>query len=87
MAPNSTSNGLTKHRAVAPTRHTIILLLVLFGFSFSSAHAGSLTPLGQNTGRAFGCVLVMIFEWGNVAFIWFGIRRRGVRISDLVGDT
>jgi len=87
MAPNSTSNGLTRHRAVAPTWHTIVLFLVLFGFSFSSAHAGSLTPLGQNTGRAFGYVLVMIFEWGIVAFIWFGIRRRGVRISDLVGDT
>jgi uncharacterized protein len=82
---NPTSNGLTKHRAVAPAWHTIVLLLVLFGFSFSSAHAESLTPLGRKTGRAFGYVLVMIFEWAVVAFICFGIRQRGVRINDLIG--
>ena len=46
--------------------------------------AGSLTPLGPNIGRAFGYALVIIFEWAVVAFISFGMSRRGVRIADLV---
>src|SRR5215470_6143137 len=84
MIPNSSVNGLTKYRAVAPSWHTAVLLLVLFCFSFASARAGNLTPLGPNIGRAFGYILVIIFEWAVVAFIWFGARQRGVRIADLV---
>ena len=72
---------------VAPAWHTFVLLLILFGFSFASARAGTLTPLGANTGRAFGYLLVIIFEWAVVAFIWFGTRRHGVRIVDLVGGS
>jgi uncharacterized protein len=72
---------------VAPAWHTVVLLLILFGFSFASARVGSLTPLGANTGRAFGYLLVIIFEWAVVAFIWFGIRQHRVRIVDLVGGS
>jgi hypothetical protein len=84
MAPSSTTDGLTRHRAVAPSWHTVVLLLILFVFSFASAHAGSLTPFGAKIGRAFGYVLVIIFEWAVVAFIWLGVRQRGVRIADLI---
>jgi len=80
-------NGSVSRSAVAPVWHTIVLLLVLFGFSFASAHASSLTPLGSNIGRAFGYVLVIIFEWAVVAFIWFGTSHRGVRIAELVGGS
>jgi uncharacterized protein len=72
-------------RAVAATWHTLIVLLALFGFSFASAHAGSLTPFGPKIGRAFGYIVVIVFEWAVVAFIWFGLGRRGIRIADLVG--
>jgi membrane protease YdiL (CAAX protease family) len=88
MAPNSTTDGLTRYRgAVAPAWHTLIVLLVLFGFSFASAHAGSLTPFGPKIGRAFGYIVVIIFEWALVAFIWFGTSQRGIRIADLVGGS
>jgi hypothetical protein len=72
-------------RAVTATWHTLIVLLALFGFSFASAHAGSLTPFGPKIGRAFGYIVVIVFEWAVVAFIWFGLGRRGIRIADLVG--
>lgn len=72
---------------VAPAWHTVVLLLILFGFSFASARTGSLTPFGANTGRAFGYVLIIIFEWAVVAFIWFGTKQRGIRIADLVGGS
>ena len=29
--------------------------------------------------------ITMAFEWLIVAFIWWGVRRRGVRLADLVG--
>ncbi|PYK22048.1 MAG: hypothetical protein DME59_20465 [Verrucomicrobia bacterium] len=71
--------------SVAPAWHTVVLLLILFSFSFASAHAGSLTPFGPKIGRGAGYVLVIIFEWAVVAFIWFGPTQRGVRIGDLIG--
>lgn len=83
MAPNSN----TECASVAPPWHTGVLLVIVFGFSFASAHAGSLTPLGPNIGRALGYIVVIIFEWAVVAFIWFGASRRGIRISDLVGGS
>jgi membrane protease YdiL (CAAX protease family) len=72
---------------IAPAWHTVVVLLVLFAFSFASVRAGSVTPLGPSVGRAFGYVAVVTFEWAVVAFIWFGARRRGVRIADLVGGS
>jgi CAAX protease family protein len=78
-------NGSAYDGSVAPAWHTVVLLLILFGFSFASARAGGLTPLGPNIGRALGYVLVIIFEWAVVAFIWIGVRQRGLRIADLIG--
>jgi len=80
----STGNGLVG--SVAPPWHTVVLLLAVFGFSFASAHAGSLTPFGPKFGRVSGYVVVIIFEWTVVAFIWFGTTR-GVGISGLVGGS
>jgi membrane protease YdiL (CAAX protease family) len=79
-------NGSAHDGPVAPAWHTVILLLILFVFSFASAHAGSLTPFGAKAGRAFSYVLVIIFEWALVAFIWLGVKQRGLRIADLIGD-
>ena len=86
MAPNPVNDGLLQ-RAVAPAWHTVVLLLILFGFSFASAHAESLTPFGPKIGRAFGYIVVIIFEWMLVAFIWLGASRRGVQMADLVGGS
>jgi hypothetical protein len=86
MSRNSANDGSIE-RAVAPAWHTIVLLLIVFGFSFASAHAGSLTPFGPKIGRAFGYIVIIIFEWTLVAFIWFGARQRGIRVADLVGGS
>ncbi|HEY4271047.1 MAG TPA: type II CAAX endopeptidase family protein [Candidatus Udaeobacter sp.] len=81
----SRGSGSACNGSVAPAWHTVVLLFVLFSFSFASARAGSLTPLGANVGRAFGYALVIMFEWALVAFIWLGMKQRGIRIADLVG--
>jgi membrane protease YdiL (CAAX protease family) len=87
MTPNSKNYRSTERHAVAPAWHTVVLLLILFGFSFASAHAKGLTPLGSKIGRALGYGIVIIFEWLVVAFIWVGTNQCGIRIADLVGGS
>jgi membrane protease YdiL (CAAX protease family) len=36
-------------------------------------------------GRVITYVYVMIYEWLTVAFIWWGVHRRGIRVRDIVG--
>ena len=68
--------------AVAPAWHTVVVLLALVALSLSGARSGNL-PFVRDFGRAGGYVLVMAFEWAIVAFIWYGVRRRGMRLRDL----
>jgi len=70
--------------AVAPAWHTVVVLLALVALSLSGARSGNL-PFVRDFGRAGGYVLVMAFEWAIVAFIWYGVRRRGMRLRDLIG--
>jgi CAAX protease family protein len=87
MAANSTIDGSACGRPVAPAWHTLIILLALLGFSFASAHAGSLTPFGPKIGRALGYIVVIIFEWSVVAFIWLRVSQRGIRMAELIGGS
>jgi len=73
--------------SVAPAWHTVVVLVVILGLSFATAARGTLTPLGHAQGRVAGYVTVMAFEWIVVAFIWYGVSRRGLRLSDLVGGS
>lgn len=73
----------TELEAVAPVWHTVIVLLLVLGFSLAGALSQDATPVSDH-GRTAGYVLIMIFEWVTVAFIWFGIRRRGVTMADLI---
>jgi len=69
---------------VAPAWHTVIVLAALLALSLAGTHSRNL-PFAVAYGRAPGYVLVMIVEWTTVAFIWYGVSRRGLRIRDLVG--
>jgi len=87
MTPNALNVSRIQGGAVAPAWHTVVLLLILFGFSFATARAGTLTLLGPSVGRPLAYTLIIIFEWAVIAFIWFGTSQRGVRIPDLVGGS
>jgi len=75
----------TDRRPIAPAWHTVVLVCILAGFSFASARSANLAPVMSRYGRYAGYVQVMILEWIMVAFVWYGIRRRGVRLRDLIG--
>lgn len=72
-------------RPIAPAWHTVVLVCILAGFSFASARSANLAPVMSRHGRYAGYVQVMILEWIMVVFVWYGIRRSGVRLRDLVG--
>lgn len=72
-------------RSIAPTWHTIVLVLFIAIASATSALSHSLSPLGFRRGPAFGYLSVIVMQWLVVAFIWFGIRLRGLTIRELIG--
>ncbi len=72
-------------RLIAPAWHTVVLLLVLLAFSGMGAYSHHAPGLGQGRGHAVGYVIVIASEWLLLAFVWFGVRRYGVRLTDLIG--
>jgi len=72
------------YRTIAPAWHTVVVLMVLLGLSLAGARSQSL-PFAGTYGRAPGYILVMVVEWVMVAFIGYGISRRGFRLPDLIG--
>jgi uncharacterized protein len=72
-------------KIVAPLWHTFIVLFVLLGLSFLSARSHSVSGMGHSRSRVANYLTVMVVEWCVVAFIWVGIRLRGVEMRDLIG--
>lgn len=61
-----------------------MVVAVLLGFSMLSAHTRSLPGVTGHQ-RIRGYALAMIFEWATTGFIWYALRQRGLKISELVG--
>jgi uncharacterized protein len=72
------------HGAIAPVWHTLVVLLVLFGMSWASARAGNRLAATPRA-KLSNYIVVIITEWAIVAFIAFSMKRRGFRISEIVG--
>ena len=70
--------------AIAPAWHTAVVLLVMLGFSLAGGLVGDLTTRGPHV-RVIEYLMVIVLETAIVAFIAYGVGRRGVRISELVG--
>jgi uncharacterized protein len=71
-------------RGIAPLWHTAIVLLTLLGVSLLGALIGSRTFFGVH-GRLPSYLFVIVFEWATVGFIVWGLNRRGVRVSEVIG--
>lgn len=70
---------------VAPLWHTILFLVIFLALAVGNAlriqHAAGVYPH-----RMRGYIFSIAFEWGMVAYVWwFGLRPRGMRVSELVG--
>lgn len=74
----------TANSSIAPAWHTAVVLLVMLGVSLLGALV-ELPPIFGIHGRAGSYLLVMVVEWATVALIGWGLSRRGVALSDLIG--
>ena len=79
----------TPPELVAAPWHTVTVLLLLVGIGALSAWSASRLPAGTTGGyfRIQSYALVFVWEWLTVAFIAWGVRRRGSGLSSLVGGS
>jgi membrane protease YdiL (CAAX protease family) len=85
-APPAVPTTRSSEYGVAPAWHTAIVLLVMLGISLLGARVELRAIFGMH-GRVPNYLFVMVIEWATVAFIWWGLKRRGVRVSDVVGGS
>lgn len=69
---------------IAPPWHTAIVLFALLGVSLLGAHVDFHTLLGTHS-RLPSYLFVFAFEWATVAFITWGLNRRGIRLTEVIG--
>jgi membrane protease YdiL (CAAX protease family) len=91
MTPNPVADpGLAERKLVAPLWHTAALLVVFAALTVLGFLARRQARL-QGPGPFPPVRLVplqiqaILFEWGTAAWVWFGIRLKGVRIREIVG--
>ena len=86
--PDVTVTGIsepppTTRQPVAPAWHTIVFLVIVAGAAAVSAQQHG-TGMIRN-GRVFTYLFTMAWEWLLVAYILWGIRKKGLKLRDLVG--
>jgi membrane protease YdiL (CAAX protease family) len=69
---------------IAPVWHTIVVVLILLGFSALGARSHS--AFGARVhGRILGYVTAAAFEWLLLGFVWLGLRLRARTLGSLLG--
>jgi len=71
---------------VAPRWHTAVTILLLFGLSALGARSHNISFVGRSHGHIPGYLGAVGMEWFLVGFVWFGLRLRGFRLLDMLGD-
>jgi uncharacterized protein len=71
---------------VAPTWHTVVLLVAIAVLSGLSAHTHRVSIVGFSHGAIYGYLFVMVTQWLVFAYIWFGIRLGGGTLRALIGE-
>ncbi len=66
-----------------PYWHTAVLLLVLGGFSLLNAKSGHGIHSGHAPVRIY--LSTMIYEWLLTGYVWWGLRRSGLTLRELIG--
>jgi membrane protease YdiL (CAAX protease family) len=76
---------------LAPIWHTALLVLILLVVALGGAYFQSMQSSDENIVPQHPVVMhlyfsLIVFEWFLVGFVWLGIRRSGIRVSDLIGE-
>jgi membrane protease YdiL (CAAX protease family) len=74
----------THKQPIAPPLHTLGLIAAVLALSFTGADR-----LAANANRPHGRLVLYIatimVDWVIVGYIWMGLKRRGVRLRDVIG--
>ena len=84
------ASSLSSRPLIAPAWHTIVFIAIFVGLSVvggffqhaAKQHPQAAVPSGS---AVQGYVSVLISEWLLVLYVRMGVRKRGVRLRDLVG--
>ena len=85
---NSASVGTGQNR-IAPVRHTVLMtsIFVVIGIAGAISHGHAQSTSGQQQPNLVPLYLSLIaVEWLMVYGVWAGIRKHGVRLTDLIGQ-
>lgn len=83
-APPTLPRKKSSDSSIAPPWHTAVVVLALLGVSLLGAHIDLGTMLGMR-GRLPSYLFVIVFEWATVAFIVWGLNRRGLQLAEIIG--
>jgi uncharacterized protein len=85
-APSPVRSLESSGTGLAPAWHTAVVLFVMLGVSLAGARV-KLPAIAGLGSRVPSYLFAMVVEWATVAFIWWGLSRRGIRLSDLIGGS
>lgn len=71
-----------RYERVAPVLHTVVLIAVVLAVSFTSAHSQERLAHRPHL-LTYG--LTMAWEWTLFAYAWWGFRKSGVRLREIIG--
>src|SRR5512146_1414626 len=72
-----------KPRLIAPLWHTILLVVLFLVLSWSGADSQHLFV--EKYGRILLYGMTIVFEWLMVAYVFWGVRKRGITLRELTG--
>jgi membrane protease YdiL (CAAX protease family) len=76
-------------KMLASVRHTVVLVIILLiiclGGMLAQKQQAAGSGIQQHPSTAPLYLSLIVFEWLLVFFVWRGVRKRKIRISDLVG--
>jgi membrane protease YdiL (CAAX protease family) len=85
-APPGPANGQTpptEPGRPVPYWHTAVLVLVLVGLSLGNAASGHGAHSGHSHVRIY--LVTIAYEWLLTAYVWWGLRRSGGTLRELIG--
>lgn len=74
---------------IAPIWHMVVLLAVfaaITALGWSAQRSIQAHPHNAASARLIPLqIQAIVFEWATLAWVWFGVRRKGVKVRELVG--
>ncbi|MBI3478641.1 MAG: CPBP family intramembrane metalloprotease [Acidobacteria bacterium] len=85
MDVDSPAQGQVLYQPIAPRWHTLVVVLAMLTLCLLGTRPPRYTHIGPFRGHIPGYLVGMLVEWFLLAFVWYGLRLRGVKLRDLVG--